>query len=793
MKKIYLLVLAALSVCTLAFSQTANYYIFSAASSASIDPMTGATVIVPANTDNTPSAVQTIPFTFFYEGRSYTQFSASPDGFLKFGGTATAPNPYNNTYSATSMLFPFWTNLATGVGGSVSFVVTGTAPNRILKVQWFLTIPVSTSGNANSTMQAWLYETTNVIEFRYGTGGNPSSGTSIGIKGAASDFVSVTAAANNTTSTASTTSPNDNNRQWPGSGTMYQFTPPVVSACNRPTTQPTSLTLPDRAPTYIGGYFKAAKGPAAGYLVISTHDAFTGNLVDGRVYTSGDTIGNGKVVQSGDSSTLSFTADGLNSNTQYYLYVFSYNTGKCSGGPVYDSQFPLIGVNTTCTAAPLPSVATLAPTSALIKWPSVKGGNALTVTYTVDVASDNSFASPIAGSPFTINEPDTSLNISGLKEYTTYYYRVKSTGTCTTIKSFNFTTPCSPTSIQYVQNFDAASTTNLPACTLAEDLQGNTAWTTAVAPKGYTGNVAQFTYSNYQYADDWLYTQGMNLTGGTAYTIGYKFGNDSALYASGYALSMDVKYGTSPISSAMSNLLKSRPNISYRTPQVDTVKFTPATTGTYYFGFHAYNYIFVQNPFYIYLDSIVIKQTGTTLPVSLAAFNAKHTGSANELSWITALENNTSQFVVERSNDGRNFIKIGEVVAAGTSSTPRSYKFNDVSPVKGTNYYRLRIIDRDDNFKLSDVRIVKNIEGGVFSMYPNPAKEVMKIDFNATRTDKGVMTITDMNGRRVYNQSVHVSEGDNTFSVDLRNLAQGSYIIKLQLSDDIIVNKFTKL
>ena len=422
-----------------------------------------------------------------------------------------------------------------------------------------------------------------------------------------------------------------------------------------------------------------------------------------------------------------------------------------------------------------------------------QGGGVLVVNYTIDVATDNSFASPIAGSPFTANEPDTSVNIPGLTENTTYYYRVKATGTCTTIKTFNFTTPCSPTSIQYVQNFDGVSPPSLPACNRVEDLRGNTTWTTSAAPKGYTGNVAQFTYSNYQYADDWLYTQGINLTGGTAYTIGYKYGNDSILNTIGQTESLDVNYGTSPLSTSMTNTLISHPNFAYRTPQIDTVKFTPATTGTYYFGFHAYDFVFSQNPNYIYLDSIVIKQTGAVLPITLMAFNAKRNGLVNEIAWLTAQEKNTSLFVIERSSDGQNYQKIGEVNAAGNSSNSLSYNFTDVSPLPGTNYYRLKIIDRDNNTKFSDVKIIKNAAVSNFTIYPNPVKDVMNIDINATKAEKGVIIITGIDGRQVYNRAVNISKGSNILNINVSDIEAGTYIIKIQLSDYMMVNKITKL
>jgi hypothetical protein len=223
-----------LLVCTavITHAQTADQYGFSTSTGATLDPMTGATTIVSASTDDTPSGLQNIGFSFSFEGVAYTQFSASPDGFISLGSTAAASQFTNNTSSTTNIpkLYPLWDDLATGTGGYVSFVVTGTAPNRILKVEWFVTVPRNTGGAANTKFQAWLYETTNVIEFRYaGTPAGTLGSASVGIRGAqnsatagAFKFVDVTTSAH----TASNSTVNDANTAYPGAGRMYTFTPP---------------------------------------------------------------------------------------------------------------------------------------------------------------------------------------------------------------------------------------------------------------------------------------------------------------------------------------------------------------------------------------------------------------------------------------------------------------------------------------------------------------------------------------------------------------------------------------
>ncbi len=790
MKKIYLAFLAAILFSATCFSQSANYYVFAAGSGATLDPMTGAATIVPANSKDTSSALLTIPFTFLYEGRSYTQFAASPHGLLKLGDIVPTTTFSNNVFGGNTMLFPFWDGLNTGPTGSVSYVVTGSAPGRILKIQWFLPIPYNSSANANSTMQAWLYETSGVVEFRYGAGVGPASSASIGINGVtSSNFIAVTTPAN----TASNQNSNDFNKAWPGAGTIYTFTPPVVSACTRPASQPTSLTAPDKFPTAIGGYFNAASNNPTGYLVVKSVGAFTGTPVDGNEYSQGNTIGNGTVVQSG--STLSYTATGLTGNTQYTITVFSYNAGLCSGGPLYNTTSAPTATARTCTALPgSPNASNLTTSSALLKWTSSAGGGALPITYTVDVATNNSFTTPVTGSPFTINSPDTALNLSGLAENTTYYYRVNTTGTCQTVITYSFSTVCSPAAMPYVENFDAATASGLPNCTRSEDLKGGTAWTTTTVPGKYTGNVLRYThFSNFFSNSDWFYTQGITLTAGTSYTLGFKYGSDSVAFKTGFQdVPVRISYGTNPIASAMTTSLATK--TTKPAPQSTAITFLPPATGTYYFGFNPNQDLFsnsYQNE--LYIDSIVILKTGTSLPVTLTNFTAVRNGSVNNISWTTTEELNTSRFVIERSNDGQTYNAIGQVSAAGNSNTEHSYHFTDASPAAGTNYYRIKIVDRDDNTKLSDVKSVRNTGKANFTLYPNPVTDVVKVDMNAVKADKGAITITDINGSLLYKSQINIVTGNNKFNINISNFERGTYLIKVQLSDDIIVNKVTKM
>jgi hypothetical protein len=220
----------------------ATDYLFSAGTSASLDPMVGATTVINSLNDDTPTAAPSnIGFSFPFNGTTYTQYSVSPDGWLLLGGAVALSDFSNQVTDPTNIpkIYPLWDDLATGTTGNVQTLVTGTAPNQIFIVQWSVTVPRNTTGPANSTFQAWLYENTGVIEFRYGTIGVATGTMSAGLTGSTTNYKSITFVTN----TASSSVPNDNNTVVPVNGTIYTFTPPTYTYSWSPATFLNSTTI----------------------------------------------------------------------------------------------------------------------------------------------------------------------------------------------------------------------------------------------------------------------------------------------------------------------------------------------------------------------------------------------------------------------------------------------------------------------------------------------------------------------------------------------------------------------
>jgi GEVED domain/Secretion system C-terminal sorting domain len=192
-------------------------------------------------------------------------------------------------------------------------------------------------------------------------------------------------------------------------------------------------------------------------------------------------------------------------------------------------------------------------------------------------------------------------------------------------------------------------------------------------------------------------------------------------------------------------------------------------------------------------SSFYLHSGSTPIPVNLVKFEVQRNGKVNQAAWSTSQEVNTSHFVVERSNDGRSFTAIGQVAANGNSNVLLTYSFTDNSPVRGINYYRLRVVDRDNTGKYSAVRSVRNEGLADVAIYPNPVNDVMTVSITADKAERGEMIIADISGKIVYTRTLNIAQGDNKLPVNVSNMASGAYIIKVQLNDDIVIRKFNKL
>ena len=198
------------------------------------EPLVGATsTSLTATADDAISASFPIGFSFVFDGNSYTSLRASSNGLLTFnatGSTTTSNNLATTTSSCRPGMSALWDDLQCTSG--VKYKLEGSAPNRVLTVEWLNMEWNYSSGTPVISFQVKLYETTNVIDFVYrqeSTAYNAgfSGGASIGLMGVgAANFLSLqnTSAAPTTSSASST----NNIGTKPASNQVYRFAPPPL-------------------------------------------------------------------------------------------------------------------------------------------------------------------------------------------------------------------------------------------------------------------------------------------------------------------------------------------------------------------------------------------------------------------------------------------------------------------------------------------------------------------------------------------------------------------------------------
>ena len=179
------------------------------------------------------------------------------------------------------------------------------------------------------------------------------------------------------------------------------------------------------------------------------------------------------------------------------------------------------------------------------------------------------------------------------------------------------------------------------------------------------------------------------------------------------------------------------------------------------------------------------------LPVELLDFRVKVVSSQKVLlDWETATESNNDFFVVERSGDNLQFEKLLQVAGAGTTMDPQQYATQDVAPLQGDNYYRLKQVDYDGSFSYSEIRHVRfkvRELAAEVRVYPNPTSAFLTIRFLETLPDKGQMELYDIQGRVVKSQvSDQVS---HLLEWDLRDLAKGTYLLRIPLTEGVLTRK----
>jgi hypothetical protein len=186
----------------------------------------------------------------------------------------------------------------------------------------------------------------------------------------------------------------------------------------------------------------------------------------------------------------------------------------------------------------------------------------------------------------------------------------------------------------------------------------------------------------------------------------------------------------------------------------------------------------------------------SVLPVTLTSFTTECDNGIPLLKWITASEQNSDYFQIERSRDGIDWFEVSKVQAMGNSNTTKNYQFYDMS--SGGNfegYYRLKQVDFDGNFEYFGPKYIKCflfLDNFKVEVFPNPTTSEIFIGIPSIMNEEIKLHLIDQYGRILLEKNILEKNEYILETMDLKNYSSGIYTLILFVKNEKITHRIIK-
>ena len=166
----------------------------------------------------------------------------------------------------------------------------------------------------------------------------------------------------------------------------------------------------------------------------------------------------------------------------------------------------------------------------------------------------------------------------------------------------------------------------------------------------------------------------------------------------------------------------------------------------------------------------------TALPLELLAFTAQCKDGKTSLQWITANEENTKHFVVQKSMDGNIWLE-AETVPAKENTLQHTYSVMITDNSAG--FFRLKMEDKDGRYTFSPVRRISCNENDLIAVGPNPTNGSLNISFQLAKKDEMVLQVHDTRGVLLINKKISAAQGLSVSNLNISNYPAGTYLVRI--------------
>jgi len=171
--------------------------------------------------------------------------------------------------------------------------------------------------------------------------------------------------------------------------------------------------------------------------------------------------------------------------------------------------------------------------------------------------------------------------------------------------------------------------------------------------------------------------------------------------------------------------------------------------------------------------SPTLADCATFLPINIIKFEGLKVGNKVKVHWVVENPSDIKQFNLEYSNNGYEFYQIGQFYSDNITT---EYNFDD-DLRNGESYYRLQIIENNNDITYSNIINISNQVNDDLIIYPNPTKNILNINKNV---DKVV----------IYNElGMMIDYEFINNQIILNDISTGIYVVKLVIGENVIFKK----
>ncbi len=206
----------------------------------------------------------------------------------------------------------------------------------------------------------------------------------------------------------------------------------------------------------------------------------------------------------------------------------------------------------------------------------------------------------------------------------------------------------------------------------------------------------------------------------------------------------------------------------------------PVTAGTYT------QYLICLSNFSSATTTVPLSFGGTAvvscspLGAETMSLSGENESGYNILKWTSSSEFNADKYLIERSENGSEYVGIGELEAVGLSLDALKYQFEDLQPLTGMAYYRVKLVRTNGTSVASNVlaieqQFMNDLE--LVKAFPNPADNNLNVVLSSKKESSYQLTLSTLNGQKVFDSKQTVQKGLTYNSINISEFQNGFYFL----------------